>query len=267
MLPSQYRHYDPIGVEVRFNHEECGDKRSRLYVTRLANGWKYHCHNCAPQCSGFYRLSGIPSPKETLDAVLKVTEKTNHFVGKVELPSDFTTRIPGTGLTWLYKYGITDEEIACYNFGYSRHLNRLVLPVYQDDVLIFWQGRNLGQVTKQNPKYLNIRSKGRDAYFRVGCGGISLPNKLAIVEDILSAVKVGRICPSIALLGSYIPDSLTRILVKYQKVGIWLDPDKKKEAIRYAARYQKLLGKLVIPILTDKDPKDYTDAEIKGYIS
>lgn len=240
--------------------------------------------------SGFTYDSSLPSPTETVAMLqrMRETQQTSGVEGRVlRLPYDFTTRINPRGLTWLYRYGITDEEIAQYNFGMSPSMNRLILPVYEKGELIYWQGRNLGEVTKDNPKYLNMRAGGRDVIFssnnlssnnldpvdtsrqytqRRGNGGLdctSSDSVCVLVEDILSAIKVGRIVQSIALLGSYIPESLYRKLHKFSAVKIWLDYDKLSNSIKYSRRLSSVVGVPTRPIITTLDPKEYTTQEIK----
>ena len=267
-LPDEYRHRESVGTEVRYNCPACGDTKERLYVTRTAKGHLYHCHNCAPKMSGFVYDKSTPTPTETLHRLSN--PQVNQIVEQSEivLPKDFTPDIPMPGLAWLYKYGITDEEIQRYSFGYSSYHNRLVLPVYDADArLCYYQARTLGVPSKSNPKYINVRSKGKDGYFWQsarnsfwGCFNIVL------VEDILSAVKVGRSCNCIGLLGSYIPSSLTSELVKYHKIYIWLDADKWKESIKYAIKLSAQMGKQVVPIYTEMDPKGYTTRDIAGIL-
>lgn len=271
-----------IGDELRFSHEECGDTKDRLYIKRVRGGWIYHCHNCAPACSGFAKDTSITSPSQTL-VYLQALQK-DHSInpkkgGRIYLPSDFDTKIPTPGLGWLYKYQISDEEIKTYNFGYSKSLNRLVLPVYnQEGDLVFYQGRNLGKVTKQNPKYINMRGSRDDIFFRRLCGsvdgddcGISSGSErptdcLCIVEDILSAIRVGRQLPTLAILGSYLSTSLLQSFKDYGKIIIWLDFDKASTTLKELRRTAILTGKKIVPLITKLDPKEYNDLKIKEMI-
>lgn len=259
MLPEEYRHHEPLGVEIRFDHIECGDTRQRLYVTRTSKGWKHHCHNCAPRMSGFTFGDTNLSPVDTAREVKKLTENQVVRPSEIELPADFSSEIPPRGLAWLTRYGISAEEVTRFGLGYSRGMDRLILPVYQKDQLVFWQGRALGTITKENPKYINVRAGGRDVYFERDS-----TNRLlcCIVEDILSAIKVGRHTHTIALLGSYISDSLIRNLFKAETVRIWLDADKYTTALRYSTRISALAGIISQVIYTPNDPKEYSDEQI-----
>lgn len=254
MLPEKYRHREELDSEVAFDHEECGDSRTRLYVKRTSKGHLYHCHNCGFR--GFQR-GGLLTPSETVRVLKQEPQLETTIVKDVRLPNDFTTEIPPEGLAWLYKYGITDEEIRAYGLGYSPSLQRLILPVYSEGDLVYWQGRSLNK--DQKPKYINVKQGGRDVYFSRntesdwGC----------LVEDILSAIKVGRVTSSIGLLGSYIPSILSRNLLEFDRVYIWLDEDKWKDSVKYARKLSVLLGKRVTPIRTELDPKEYSTEGIR----
>jgi hypothetical protein len=271
VLSQEYQHREEVGTEVRYNHEECNDSRGRLYVRRTPYGYYYFCHNCGYK--GRSRSDEL-TPQETIKAVERLQENQVVAPNEIKLPDDFITDIPDRGLAWLYKYGITDGEIGRFGFGFSRTLNRLILPVFRDQDLIYWQGRALDP--EQKPKYINIRAGGKGVFFQSDfltssiCSGMLAGGRVGredhlvcIVEDILSAIKVGRVTNAIALLGSYIPDSLSRILDSYDRVFVWLDSDKRKEAIKYSQRIQVLTGKQTKVIYTEKDPKEYTDNEIR----
>lgn len=261
-LPEQYRHYDDIGVMRRYNHEECGDGKERLYVTRTETGWIFHCHNCAPVMSGRYiSTKGDTPPSQTAKLIEATSQPRLQIMSdeeKVKLPEDFTLQIPREGASWLMSYGITEDEKKRYGIGFSPSLNRLILPVYREGVgLVFWQGRYLGKANKKKPKYLSVMAKGQDKLFEIKNGNA----RVVVVEDILSAIKVGRHTSAIALLGSYLPTTIYKRLSDYNKVGLWLDYDKYKDAVAYAKRLREF-GHSVINIHTPLDPKEQTDQAI-----
>jgi hypothetical protein len=203
------------------------------------------------------------TPAQTIRALDKLKEYQEVKCTKLYMPDDFTPDIPDTGKVWLYKYGITEEEIREYKFGSYHNGSRLFLPVFDDDNLIYYQGRLL---VGKGPKYLNVRAAGaKNVFFKT----IDKTNcsTLCITEDILSAIKVGRYVQGVALLGSYMPLSLTQIIKGYGRVYLWLDPDKRKEAAKYAKQFSSLTGVSVIPLFTDKDPKEHDDIFIKKVLT
>lgn len=253
ILPEQYQFVGEVGEQQRFNHEECGDTRRRLYVARTSNGYLFHCHNCAPAFSGRCRTS---NNRRLSNRDLLSSQEVTKDESILSLPEDYTPRISDAGVAWLMKYGITPDEIKRFKIGYSPSANRVILPVYRDGALIFWQGRALGEA---KPKYLSPHIKGDNKWF---VNPSVTSTTVVLVEDVLSAIKVGRVSASIALLGSHIPNSILDICSQYDKIILWLDYDKRVEAVKYAKRLHSLLGKQILVVATQKDPKEYPTEEI-----
>ena len=187
------------------------------------------------------------------------------IIEDISLPSDFSRSIPSTGKVWLYKYGLTDSLISKMGIGYSEKYNRLILPCYQDEDLIYYQGRYLGNYKKDGTaKYISCTKKGNFHWtFNPHQSNIGV-----LVEDMLSAIKVGLAgYAGIALFGSYIKEkTVSNIAGSYDQLAIWLDPDK----MGYAAKSKKRLTSLgynVVAVLTaDKDPKDFNSEEIQKFL-
>ena len=264
-LPEEYRHDAPIGSEIRFNHHDCGDTKARLYVTRTDKGWKHHCHNCAPKMSGF-TADRKPSNSRTLERVKSAKEmvdlEKNKVDGVVSLPLNYTTEIPIDGMLWLYKYGLTDEEIEEYQIGYDPDSDRVILPWFDvDGKLLQYQGRAL-KFNKCKPKYINVGKSDFAELHNTQC-----MRKVTVVEDLLSAIKVNRFTSTICLFGSYIPLNLYRHLGEnYDKVSIWLDHDKMVEAFKYAKRLRYTQDVETNVIATRLDPKECEDSVIEAQV-
>lgn len=261
MLPDEFFKNTPIGVPIRLRHPGCTDqnKDRALVVTRFESGWKWFCHRCRQ--GGIKSLHSL-SPSRIVKFTTPDT-KTQLVNSEVRLPCDYTTHIPPEGLAWLYKYDITDEEIAYYDFGWSPSQSRVILPTYQFGTLVFWIGRLIGQPTRYNPKYSSVAANRRDIYFTANFPG---SNNVAIVEDILSALRVGRFTTAIALISVHIPDDLICKLSKsYKRIIVWLDPDKHKKMLSVARR-QQALGHNVTFRITDQDPKCYSDEVIEAIL-
>jgi len=282
-LPNKYWHDEPIGVEVLYKHDKCVKEShtGNLYVRRTAGGYVFCCHSCP--FHGFQPRHEYGSINETLRMHSRM-QSTDNLVGNdahIRLPFDFKNEIPPKGIWWLKKYQISDNEISTLNFGYSETYQRLILPVYSSDGrLIFWQGRNLGVVDKDNPKYINLRSKVKNVFFfrlaretNSDSGGLSsiayddriVPHMpcVVLVEDILSAIKCGRIVNSIAILGSYLSDYIINYIRKYKRVYIFLDYDKRASCIKYAQRITSLTGVKAIPIIDKCDPKELSMKKLR----
>jgi DNA primase len=249
----------------RFTHDcPTGAGHDRpLVVTRIDTGWKWFCHRCGEK--GIKWAKGL-SPKEWLKFNTAREVRENETVSKVTLPHGWTSEIPAVGLAWLYKYGITDAEIEDYGIGYSTTLNRVVLPVYDSDQkLVYYQARNLGEVTARSPKYMNVKARGRkDIYFKISSG--ARRDRVVVVEDILSGIRVGHQFDARGLLNAYIPDDLIFTLTRvYPLIVLWLDPDKWDRMLKRTKRFRSL-GLNVKMVRVNEDPKFYTDEEIQRIV-
>lgn len=181
--------------------------------------------------------------------------------------------LPPVAMKYMLKYGLTDEEILLSRFGWSRSLARMIMPVYSsEDELLYWQGRNLGQITDDRPKYKNIYlNEARDIFakFHRRQKGSVLWGKedIVIVEAIISAVKLSRHVDTIALLGSSIPATIISRLRDYRRIHIWLDPDKIQASIIQTMRLSQLLAGKVVNVMSSKKPKECSDKEILWHLN
>jgi hypothetical protein len=258
--------------EERVNCPECGDTRKRLYIKKVPGGYIRHCHNNNCYAGRGYVPDAPQTPKETIKQIISSRnfgETSNEqVVRNIQLPRDATTKIPTIGLGWLYKYYITDEEIKKYNICYSEQYPRLILPVYSGEELIYWQGRSFKlPYTKDNPKYLNIRQSGaKNVFFKVEDIHYT-DNTLVVVEDILSAIRVGRTHNSLALLGSYFPSIILNEFRGYENIIIYLDHDKWTTAIKASIKFNKLTGKRFIVKDHLLDPKVLSPLDLEKFLT
>lgn len=235
-------------------------------VTRKRNGFSMWCHRC-------HTKYWIPTTSQSFGAIRQdlatkaagVKQTASVVTRIVQLPSDFTADIPASGLLWLRTYGVTDEEIVQYRFGYSPSLDRLILPVFRDGELVFWQGRNLSSDTTK-PKYMNVRSNRSDVVLFVN----KCTKKVVLVEDVLSCLAVARAGVSaVALLGSYVKIDLLKpvlAVADIECIKVWLDPDKRKEACKYAKQLSAMGYSASPVVLAEQDPKQYKPADVLHYI-
>lgn len=264
----QYLDYGaPLHEPVRHGYcPFCETYRNAFVVTRTERGFLMWCHRCHAKK---YVKSKTPSLAETLRVVKARATASLHpqqerVPGAVPLPDDFVADIPQSGLVWLAMYGVTSAEIQQYRFGYSPSKERLILPVFNDNVLMFWQGRYLG-VDSNQPKYLSVRTARADIWFECGPDDST---KCVLVEDILSALAVARAgYRAVALLGSYVNDALLKKLLREgRQVCVWLDPDKRAESIRYSKRLRAFGLQAASILRPDKDPKEYPPNRVTEYL-
>lgn len=206
---------------------------------------------------GFLSIREITKYREAADAEQRKQS------GGITLPTDFSQEIALPGLLWLWKYGISDAEITGFNIGWSPKLHRVILPVYSDTgTLVYWQGRAVG--IGQSPKYLNI--KGVSNAENIFARGSSVGDRVVLVEDILSAIKVGRVCPSLCILGARVHRDLYPRL-RGKGVYLWYDND--AAGRKAEAAFKTTFGSLIRPhyIRTDRDPKEYSTRRITEIIN
>lgn len=185
------------------------------------------------------------------------------------LPVDFVLSLPSVGLDWIKKYEITDREIIKNRIGWSErgfqfagvdYAPCMIFPVY--DVygnLLMWQARYFGEEKRR--KYITW-GKPNEVIHTIGTSS----NKVVVVEDIVSAIKVARKVRSAPLFGSNASMVYYHRLSRtYTHLSIWLDPDKTVEANRLAKRVS-LLFKSVNVIVSQVDPKEVPTNELERYI-
>lgn len=182
------------------------------------------------------------------------------------LPEDSNTNYPKIALDWINQYELTENDLLLNNVLYSNSISRLIFPIYNSDwSIIAWQGRYFGdnEETKKKQKWFG-RGNLRDTFNILGN---KESNRLVLTEDILSAIKVAKMdVMAMPLYGSFVGRErfkwLLTILGREVKIEVWLDPDKRTEAIK-EAKMGILCGLITHPILSTKDPKEHTFLEIE----
>jgi hypothetical protein len=197
---------------------------------------------------------------------------TNNTSPMLGLPRGYTRNIGVEGLEWLNKYNLTPREIQEHRIGWDpegwkirkgtiQYSPLMIFPVYDVyDNLLMYQARYFGNL-KNVPKYWTVGNRG--VVHTVG----NNPDTCTLVEDMVSAIKVGRYTTAVPIFGSDISTEMAlHVHNRYPQLLIWLDKDKR----RYAhARAQSLryLFKSVRVIDSEADPKDYNNAELKEYLN
>lgn len=246
----------PLGAKTDIEcPENCGDGR-KLSVHHTVKDYWCNCYRC-----GFTDRSS--KGQQTLAELARIKELNDTVANlelKLELPDDFTNEIPRSGRLWLFKAGIHEATWRKYGIGYSKSLERVVLPVYDDEGnLVWYQCRAVHR--GQTPKYIQPSSSREHIMFTAGVTADR--TRIIVVEDILSAIRVGKHNASCSLLGTKITTSQAGLLGAYSNVTTWLDGDEAGKRGSYNIR--RTLGLIceVSNIVTDKDPKELSDREIK----
>ena len=154
--------------------------------------------------------------------------------------------LPLVAKQWLRKYGLTEQETSAY--GWNDYYD-LCYPLPDGG----WVCRGFGK----GWKYRVIGKRTFPIFFN------SSSQTIVFTEDIVSAIKVSRHSTAIPLLGCSVQTEHLTLANKYGKVfKLWLDPNKRKEAIQQCLRLRSL-GVNITPIFSEADPKELSDKEIK----
>jgi len=180
-----------------------------------------------------------------------------------DLPNDIDTALSKEASTWLQQYFPDTKDFPlCY---WSNEESKLIFPIMdsQQRNLLAWQYRYFGD-NKDHPKWVGYGINENLIHVCSSMGSSASSTSLVLVEDLISAYKVGQLTPTMCLFGSNI--SLKRLAtlktLGYTEVVIWLDWDKKEYAIKAASLAQSI-GLQARVIHTQLDPKEYSIPEIK----
>jgi hypothetical protein len=180
------------------------------------------------------------------------------------LDLDLDFNYPSHVVTWLDKYGISVQEAIGHGWKYGPFRDQLVF-IFKDQYgnISCTQARNFSPTAKRK-------------YFNQGDANSTLPifqcpshgTAIVVVEDAVSAAKIGRQRDSIPCLGSYFPKAKLNALrlLGYEELSVWLDSDKLREAMKIADQ-ARWLGFSTQVVHTPLDPKEYSDGEIAHLLS
>jgi DNA primase len=250
----------PVGQKTRIDCPNCGNgtNTNAMIVNHGIKAYNASCFACGHNP---FQMKGI----QTLDELREIRRLNNETIGKqIKLPDDFTTEIPLIGRLWLYKSGLRPSVWQDYNIGYSERLQRVILPVYnKQGALIWFQCRAL--LKGQKPKYIQP-SRDKTGIIFTSLGDKRVGNQIVVVEDILSAIRVGETTKAISLLGTKADTVHINTLSGYDTVTTWLDND--NAGIRGASAIRQAVSLLTDTrnINTPLDPKCYDNRTIRRII-
>lgn len=227
------------------HHEQCPKCAERGADRRGNNLGVYsdgslHCYSCGYHKSPSFRLKHL------------IKEERNDYE-KTVLPRDFTKEVPSTAWKWLLQYGLTYSYWQAY-CGYSEKEGRLIFPVGTPTQFSIGRSFTVGagkwKIYGDKSSYVEVISN-------------QVSEKVVLVEDLISAHKVGQVSTAIPLFGTSIYDNVIKKLRDLNlPVVIWLDDDQYALLPKKINRLQALLGLPVSYIHTPKDPKEYSLTEI-----
>jgi len=248
----------PQGQHIRSTCDnECGTPSMNVYHSPTTySAYCFRCGTIGWRDKGYQTLEDIQKSKAITEAAYKHAQSHT-----LSLPSDSTsdvTQWPSEALVWLLKAGIYGKMITDARIQYSAQYQRVVLPIYKDNVLIYYQLRGFNP---NEAKYINPSVDRSNIYYSVLCNTDD-DSSVVIVEDILSCIRVGQVHNCVSLLGTKISTQQASYLSNYDKVYTWLDPDEAGIHGAYQIGRALALTTDVVNITSSVDPKFLTNKEI-----
>jgi hypothetical protein len=237
----------PVGASVKVAHRNCSGSQA-MKITVKPEGVMFHCFKCnetrfVQQGFNFRDLKVRRAEQEAADQM--------KAAAGWDLPADFSHTISPVGLAWLGVGGWTSALTTKYNIGWSKKLARVIIPLQPEG----WIARAVHK--DQKPKYLS------KAPSHAKWESSTIVDTVCLVEDVLSAGRVGQFLPTKACLGTemdkWVPPEGVRLVVT------WFDNDAagRKALAAVTKKLQWFPHVKHINITTDEDPKLYSDAEIE----
>ena len=236
--------------------------RNTANVSHKQDGFALYCFSCKAKPFIPHGLRSISK----LQLTTSLAAQSTFLTAPLELPKDCTTNVPEHLAIWLYKSSIFKSTYQQYGICWSPELQRIVLPVYKDDKLVYMQARAV--LPGMEPKYLNRRDVNKQGIlFESLPSAFIEDNEVVVVtEAILSAIRVGWYYKAYSTMGSKLTDAAAWQLSS-QKVILWYDPDKAgEEGARQAFKTLRSIGGKVYNLRTKLKPKQYTNSEIKDIL-
>lgn len=199
-------------------------------------------------------------------ARLAKAKEADASISGADLPEPRVTVVkdwPLKAQLWFFKAGLGTHDIGKIGAYYHEASGRVVLPVPG-----FWQARalNPGQV----PKYMAPNVDKSKVLTKYGSS-----ERITLVEDILSAYKVGQVGEGWSMLGTNLsPHTLLMLLKSGKAVNVWLDNDLQpvhtlNRGQIAATKVMKTLRSMGIPcrnIIAPRDPKLMTYEDIRNLL-
>lgn len=252
----------PVGQKTRADCPDCGQgtNTNAAIVNHTHKAYSLYCNACG--CNPF-ELKGKLTLQELreLEELNKRAEHEARYNKFDCLPRDFTTEIPIEGRLWLYSAGLSPKDWTRHGIGYSETQRRVILPVYDDSGTLIWQQQR-AIFKGQKPKYLQPSREKGSTMLKVSPSGAT-KERAIVVEDIMSAYRVGKHIPTYSILGTKLSAGQAKTLTGYGRVSTWLDGD--RAGIDGAKAIRRAIGLVtaVSNISTESDPKEYSDADIR----
>ena len=230
---------------------------------------KWHCWVSNVGGRNFFQLfKKVSATKEQFDELVELVGENKFYKVKeedkkniVKLPDDFKPLWNGNdgivkrhALTYLYKRGITDEDIIKYNIGYcdsGLYSNRIIVPSYDSNGrLNFFVGRDF---YSGKMKYKNSPTSKDIIGFEIF---INWDEPIILCEGVFDAMAFKR--NAIPLFGKTVPKSLQKKIIEFgvKTLYLALDNDAMSDTIKITEMFLSEGIDVKIMVLKDKDPSE-----------
>jgi DNA primase len=230
---------------------------------------KWHCWVSNVGGRNFFQLfKKVSATKEQFDELVELVGENKFYKVKeedkkniVKLPDDFKPLWNGNdgivkrhALTYLYKRGITDEDIIKYNIGYcdsGLYSNRIIVPSYDSNGrLNFFVGRDF---YSSKMKYKNSPTSKDIIGFDIF---INWDEPIILCEGVFDAMAFKR--NAIPLFGKTVPKSLQKKIIEFgvKTLYLALDNDAMSDTIKITDMFLSEGIDVKIMVLKDKDPSE-----------
>ena len=260
--------FAPTTGSVRVNHEssDCvGDSNSMKIEVRDNGDIFAYCHRCGKSGSygsAYFKAVSDKTSSGTHDSktVLHGERAEGYFRATSKMG-----RWTREARQLILSCGISEREVVANVIRYDEKIDGLYFTVHNG---VESCGYILRRFNYAGPKYINDFDESVTPRFFIRRPVLS-GSTVVLTEDILSAIKVGRQYPAVALLGTNCDVWTKNWLIKnYKRFIIFLDDDNK--IVRRNQRVLKntfgTLGEAHIITGVGRDPKHLSNAELQEII-
>ena len=177
---------------------------------------------------------------------------------------------------YLFERGIDTGTASRLQIGWREDENRITIPHFWDGKLVGWQSRSVpdrpGQypgTANQVPKYKSTPGFPKsDTFYYDHSRPFPRSGRVIVVESPLSVIKsvaLGLDVPVLATFGAKVSASQTAMLVDFDEVLLWADPDPAGHVMErtVARRLSRHPG---LRIVTPDEGKDLADCDTLGQV-
>lgn len=242
----------PIGSRMRVR---CCGRTKTAIISRNDRGYFHTCfsRNCDRK---EYCEPGLRS----IDQVQASSAAKQIEEQGWRLPQDFVLTIPSDAGVTAFRCGLSKKVLKQAGIGWSPSLKRIVVTRSLNWFETNWTAR--ATLPSQRPKWLS--SPSLTPWLMTYGGASTAQQSICIVEDAFSAVRLSKFIPTLPVLGTSITSTLLAQIPSAKTVIVWMDGDQAGgTAAKHLRSYLELTSRACYIITTTKDPKFYSDDEIR----